>query len=63
MTRQEIRREHKEIVERRRSLNRDMERLMLEWRQLQLECDHKDKYQTSTMGDLGVRCPDCGYST
>lgn len=60
---EDIRRKHKEIVERRKELSREMEILLLEWKQLQVRCDHKNKYQTSTMGELGTRCPDCGYST
>ncbi|MBI2065346.1 MAG: hypothetical protein HYT62_04855 [Candidatus Yanofskybacteria bacterium] len=63
MTLSEIRRKHKEIVERRKALNNEMQKLLLEWQQLQLECDHKNKYQTSCMGELGTHCPDCGYST
>jgi hypothetical protein len=30
---------------------------------LQAQCKHPDKYTYSAMGELGVRCPDCGYQT
>ncbi len=63
MTRAEIQRKHQEIVKRRKELNLQMRELLLEWQQLQLRCEHKNKYQTSAMGELGTRCPDCGYST
>lgn len=63
MKREEIQRKHKDIVKRRKALNREIEKLLLEWRQLQLECNHENKYPTSVMGDSGVHCPDCGYST
>jgi transposase-like protein len=29
---------------------------------VQRRCKHPDGYETSTMGDSGFRCPDCGYS-
>jgi hypothetical protein len=30
---------------------------------LRNRCRHPNKYKTSFMGDSGVHCPDCGYST
>ena len=63
LTQDDILKKHKDIVERRKKLNMKMKKLMLEWQQLQLECDHPHGYQTSTMGELGTRCPDCGHST
>lgn len=32
-------------------------------RVLQRECEHPDKYQYSAMGELGWKCPDCGWAT
>jgi hypothetical protein len=26
-------------------------------------CEHPDQYTYSAMGEMGVRCPDCGYQT
>lgn len=63
MTQKEIRQRHQDIVRRRKQFNKNMEKLLLEWRQLQVECDHPNKFATNFMGDSGVHCPDCGYST
>lgn len=30
---------------------------------LRNRCRHPNKFNTSFMGDSGVKCPDCGYAT
>jgi hypothetical protein len=32
-------------------------------RVLQKQCKHPNSYQYSAMGELGIKCPDCGYQT
>ncbi len=32
-------------------------------RVVQARCEHPDKYRTSTMGDSGWHCPECGWGT
>lgn len=29
----------------------------------QRRCSHPSKYETSCMGERGVRCPDCGWTS
>lgn len=43
--------------------NGEVEVLRARIRVLQAQCKHPDKYTYSAMGELGVRCPDCGYQT
>lgn len=40
-----------------------IEQLFLNLEQMQRACTHPHKYTYSASGELGVRCPDCGWST
>lgn len=63
MTQEEIIAAHGNIQERLQELREEEEALQVEWKQLERRCEHPDAYEYSAMGELGKRCPDCGWST
>ncbi len=40
----------------------EIEGLRARMKPFQYECEHPNGYETSSMGDRGYYCPDCGYS-
>jgi hypothetical protein len=61
VTQEEIRTERDAIKERieMHQTEADVERTRL--RGLWRRCKHPSQFQVSTMGELGMRCPDCGW--
>ena len=63
MTQEEIRARREELDARRKEARRQMEHVQVDYRHLQLDCDHPNQYTYSAMGELGQKCPDCGWQT
>ena len=63
MTKDEIVARRKQLEGQRREANAALERIRLECQLLYTYCEHLDKYQYSAMGELGWKCPDCGWQT
>jgi hypothetical protein len=66
MTQDEIKAEHTRRMDAISLLNAEHEGAVgiqrAHLRRIQLLCSHPDKYETSCMGESGMRCPDCGWS-
>lgn len=43
-----------------RKHQREIEKLRIDMRYVKLDCDHKEKYETSHMGERCVHCTECG---
>lgn len=62
-TQEEIRAEHDRLTERLNDAYREMEIIRAEMRVLHTRCDHPRAFTYSAMGELGRKCPDCGWAT
>jgi len=51
------------IRDRIRDLRGEIEVETARLRVVQARCRHPDKFEYSAMGDLGWKCPDCGWAT
>lgn len=63
MTPEEIRAEYKRRTGNIKRLNGDIAIERAYINVLQTFCEHPEAYQYSAMGELGTKCPDCGYAT
>jgi len=43
-----------------RELKRQQDHLQIEYKHLQLDCEHPNQRRASCMGELSMYCPDCG---
>ena len=63
MTKEEIYAKYVEQMEKILIAQCDIDIARATMRANQRFCKHPDKYTYSAMGELGVKCPDCGYQT
>lgn len=63
MTPDEIKREYETRMERIEELRGDIEIERAYLNVLKKRCKHPNSYTYSAMGELGQKCPDCGYQT
>lgn len=59
----DIRSEAEAICDRIRDLRGEIDIEIARLRVVQARCKHPNKYQYSAMGELGLKCPDCGWAT
>lgn len=52
-----------EIADKIADLKADLQAEYARLENVQRKCDHPNGYKTSSMGDPGFHCPDCGYTT
>lgn len=63
LTKAEIIAAREEIDQKIAEANAAVRRARLELQILYTYCEHPDKFQYSAMGELGWKCPDCGWAT
>lgn len=62
MTRREIK-QRREAIERELAENKAARQAIIaRWRVLQGQCPHSKRYEYHVMGEMGVYCPDCGWT-
>lgn len=62
-TQKKIRERYRELVDRIKEHQIEIEILRINALGLTLWCKHPDKYVYHAMGEEGEKCPDCGYQT
>ncbi|OGD78159.1 hypothetical protein A2368_02770 [Candidatus Collierbacteria bacterium RIFOXYB1_FULL_49_13] len=63
LTQLEIRKEREAIDGQIKGLEEQIEDLRTKRVRLQKKCNHPKSYQYSACGELGWKCPDCGWQT
>ena len=63
MTQEEIKAEYQRLSRALAAARQQVEVAQAQLRVNQAWCSHPDRFQTSTMGELGSKCPDCGHQT
>jgi len=62
MTQTEIREQNTALTQELKEARAHVADVQTRMRALFTKCSHPDKYEYSVMGELGWKCPDCGWA-